>query len=302
MNYTTIVNQVIILFVIMLIGYVAKKQGKISKELISGLGVLLLDITLPGMIIASFNQSFSKQKLMGILIVFVCALGIHLLSLILGKFLFRKYADSTRTILKFILIFSNCAYMGFPILESIFGKEGVLYGSIYNIAFNIFLWTAGVMMFSDQKELPDFKKAIYNPGMISVFIGMIIFLFSIKLPAPIYNSLDMLGKTTTPLSMIIIGSMLADADFKSIFTEYATYYGSLLRLIILPAIVLFVLKWIGLSGVMLGSLVISAAAPAAATTAVFAERYGGDESLASKIIFISTLLSLITMPGIVLFL
>lgn len=302
MNYGPIVNQVTILFIIMLIGYIAKKRGTISKEFTGGLGVLLMDITLPSMIITSFNQSFSRQKMMSIFIVFICSFGIHLVSLILGKFLFKKYTESTKTILKFGLIFSNCGYMGFPILESIYGKEGVLYGSIYMILFNLFLWTVGVMLFSDKKELPEVKKIVNNPGIIAVFIGLIIFLFSIRLPDPLYNSIDMVGKMTTPLSMIVIGSMLADTDFKSIFTEGATYYGSILRLVVMPAIVLVVLKLFGFSGVMLGSLVISTAAPAAATTAVFAERFGGDEAFASKIIFISTLLSLITMPAIVLLL
>ncbi|MDF2523177.1 MAG: transporter [Clostridiales bacterium] len=302
MYYAPIINQVSILFLIMLIGYIAKKCGTISKEFTGGLGVLLMDITLPSMIITSFNQNFSKQKMISIFIVFICAFMIHLVSLIFGRFLFEKYTGSTKTILKFILIFTNCGYMGFPILESIFGKDGVFYGSIYLIAFNLFLWTAGVMLFSEQKEKLDLKKTVSNPGMIAVFLGLIMFLLSIKLPGPIYSSFDLVGKMTTPLSMIVIGSMLADADFKSIFTNGATYYGSLLRLIIMPVIVLVVLKMIGISGVMLGALVISTAAPAGATTAVFAERYGGDEGFASKIVFISTLLSLITLPGIVLFL
>ena len=284
----------------MLTGFFAKKRDIINKETRKKLSEMLVRITLPAMIIYSYNQEFSSELLQKSWIMIVYSFAIHIFTIIISTFIFNKFKKDTKNVLKFIIIYSNCGYMGLPILEALYGKTGIFYASIYITAFNIFTWTNGVMIFTGEKDIKAFKKALINPGIIAVFIGMIIFVFSVKFPYPILQTLEILGTMTTPLSMLIIGSLIADVKLKELFSGWELYYVTLIRLIILPLIVLFVLKLAGIDDiVLLGACVTTAAMPAAANTAVFAERYNGDSTFASRAVAFTTILSMVTIPAII---
>lgn len=300
MGSSVVFNQVIILFLIMVIGFIAKKRNILNSEVNKKLSEFLLNVTTPFLIITSFSFKFSKGMLYNAGIVLAFSVGVQLFSILLGKLLYFRYPDNIKKVLKFITVYSNCGFMGFPILESLFGKEGVFYGSIYVAAFNIFLWTHGVAVFTGSRDLKTLKKALINPGIIGVAMGMIIFLFSVTLPYPVFKTLEMVGSMTAPLSMIIVGAFLADVDFKNLFSGFAVYHGTAVRLIALPILTLITLRLIGMTGTLLGICVILTAMPAAANTAIFAELYGGDAKFASRSIAITTVLSIITIPLIIL--
>lgn len=300
MDFLNIVNQVAILFLIMVVGYFARKKNIINNEVNRGLSELLLNITLPFMIISSFNYSFSSEMLKNALTLLVFSIVIHSSLAIISKFLYYRYTEKTKSVLRFITVFSNCGYMGYPVVGSIYGNIGVFYTAIFNIPWNLFCFTIGMVFYTGVKDFKTMKRAALNPGVISVCIGLILFIFSIKLPYPIFRTLELVGSTTTPLSMIVIGSMLAEIKVKDIFSGFELYYGCLVRLIIIPLVVLVVLKGMGLSGMYLGIPVLICAMPAAANTAVFAQKYGGDSAFASRITFITTILSSLTIPLIIL--
>jgi len=190
--------------------------------------------------------------------------------------------------------------MGFPILESLFGKLGILYGSIYVCTSNLFLWTFGEMLFSGSYDMKAIKNALLNPGIISIGVGILLFLSPVKLPFFIKKSIDMVGSLTTPLAMIIIGSMLAEIRLKEIFSGTYVYYGTIVRLLVFPMIILIILKTLGIHGIVLGTCCIVTAMPAAANVVMFAEKYNGDSVLASKIVVLSTAMSIITIPIMVM--
>lgn len=296
MGNNPVVEQVIVLFLIMIVGMIAAKRDIINEEVRKKLSELLLYITSPFLVVASFNFKYSSDMLVNAGIVLAFSLGIHVFTVLLGKALFSRYSADKQSVLKFIIVFSNCGFMGFPVLESLFGKTGVFYGSIYNAVFNAFVWTYGVMLFSNTREQNSVVKALINPGIISVIIGMIIFLFSIDLPRPIIKTLDTVGSMTAPLSMLIVGALLADTDLRSIFKGFEVYYGAFLRLIIIPLITIAVLKGIGIDRELLKICVVLVAMPAAANTVIFAERYDANSILASRCVALSTILSIITIP------
>ncbi len=296
MGNNALIQQVLVLFLIIVVGFIAKKKDIITSQVSKKLSELLLYITSPFLVITSFNFEFSFDMLTKAIIVFIFSMGIHIFSIILGMFAFNRYPDRVRSVLRFITVFPNCGFMGFPVLESIFGKIGIFYGSIYVMVFNIFLWTYGVMLFSKDNEKTSIKQVLFNPGTISVFIGIIVFLFSIDIPAPIYNTLDLVGGMTAPLSMLIVGALLADVDFKKLFSGSAVYYGSFIRLIFIPLLTMVVLKFTGMEEELMKICVLLVAMPAAANTAIFAEKYDADAPLASQCIAVSTIFSMITMP------
>lgn len=303
MDYSSVLNQVIILFFIMVIGYVVRKKNIVNAATNKGLSELLLSVTLPAMIISSFNYSYSKDMLVKAGIIFFVSVIIHICLAIISKFLYCKFPRNISSVLRFITIFSNCGFMGYPVIGSIYGKIGVFYTAIFNIPFNLLMFTLGIMIFSEKKDFKNLRKEIVvNPSLISILIGLLIFIFSIKLPYSIYRTLELVGSTTTPLSMIVVGSMIAEVDVRNIFNGIGIYYGAIVRLILTPLIVLFVLKLFGASGMYLGIPVLICAMPGAANSVIMAEKYGADSQFASRCVFITTVLSAITIPLIILLL
>ena len=293
---STVVNQVAILFIIMGIGFIAKKKNIIDEPTGRKLSELLLMVTMPAMILSSFQFEYSGEMLKNVIVVLEFALAAHIISLLLGILLYRRYRESIKKVLKFITIFSNCGFMGFPLLESLYGKTGVFYGSIYVAVYNLFVWTVGVMIFSGERDIKSIRKAMANPGTIAVFIGMLLFVFSLKLPYPVAKALDMTGAMTAPLAMLIVGSILAGVEFKNLLSGFPLYYGTAVRNILLPIATVFILKAFGFTGVIFGVCVSVIAMPAGANTPIFAELYGGDSLFASKIVAFSTLFSVISIP------
>lgn len=297
MHATILMEQILVLFIVMLIGFIARRRNILSKELNKGLTDILLTITVPALIISSFHFKFSEALFKNALIVIVASFIIHIVSYFLGFILFRHFTAPTRKVLTFTTVFSNCAFMGFPVIESIYGKTGIFYGSLYIVAFNLLVWTVGIMIFTEKPDRQTLRKALLSPGIIAVGMGMLLFVGSINLPQPLFRAITLTGSMTTPLSMIIVGSILAECDWKQLFSGFSVYYGAFVRLIALPLITFTVMKLIQISDpTLLGVCVLSVAMPAAAITALFAEKYEGDALLASRSVFITTALSILTIP------
>jgi predicted permease len=214
--------------------------------------------------------------------------------------LYNKYPDNIKRVMRFITIFSNCGFMGYPVIESIYGKTGLFYTVVFNIPFTVFFWTVGVMLFTDKKDLKSTVKMVINPGIVATLIGLTLFLFSIELPYAIYKACDLVGSMTTPLSMLVIGSMLADIDIKDVFSGFAIYYATIVRLLAIPLAVYGMLRLFDVQGILLGIPVITMAMPAAAGTSIFAQKYDADFAFSSRCVFITTALSLITIPAFIL--
>jgi predicted permease len=302
MQNSQLINQVIVLFIIMVVGFYAKKKKFLNAETDKGLSELLINITLPFMIVTSFNIKYEAEMVANAKQILVYSFLIHIGLIFISKLFFFKFSKSKQQVFRFITIFCNVGFMGYPVLESIYGGTGVFYAAIFNIPFNLLVWTVGVMLYTGERDFKSIRKAITNPALMAVGIGMILFIFSIRLPMPIETSLKLVGSTTTPISMIIIGSMLAGLKFKNIFSDVSIYYATIVRLLVVPMIVYLVLKLLKVDEMLLNICVILQAMPAAVTTAIIAEKYGGDGLLASQCVFITTIVSVITIPIVILFL
>ncbi len=302
MGNSQLINQVMVLFIIMVVGFYAKKRGFLNNVVDKGLSELLINITLPLMIITSFNIKYEAEMVSNAQKILLYSFFIHTSLILISKMFFFKFQRSKQQVFRFITIFCNVGFMGYPVLESIYGGMGVFYAAIFNIPFNLLVWTIGVTLFTGERDLKSMRKAIANPALIAVIIGVILFVFSIRLPLPIETSFKLVGATTTPISMIIIGSMLAELQLKNIFSDLSIYYATVVRLLIVPMIIYVVLKFFKVDEFLLNICVILQAMPAAVTTAIIAEKYGGDALLASQCVFITTIISVITIPIVILFL
>lgn len=294
-----VIEQVAILFILMAVGVFARKKGILTDAVKKGLTELILNITMPLLIFVSFNQKFSSELLLRAGQILLISAGIHLLSYFLSAFLFRRFPADQISVLRYITVISNAGFMGYPVLDAIYGQQGIFYASFYTVPFNIAMLSLGILLFSKQKETGVARQILLHPAILAVGIGLIPFLFSLQLPAVISRPANLLGSMTTPLSMLVIGAMIADAKLKGLF-ERSALYGSFIRLLVVPLLTLAGLKAFGLPDEIVGISVVLTAMPAGAMTAILAGKYGNNSMFASKCVFVSTLLSLGTIPLVLL--
>lgn len=291
--------QVLTLFIIMGIGVIGKLTGIITREAGKKMSELLVYITAPALIVVSMNFTFSPVMLANAGYVLIISFCIHGFAILAGLLLFRRFESYTKKIAIFAVVFSNCQFLGFPVVKSLFGDIGLFYASIYSIAFTLLIWTFGVALLKGSGDRKSILKALTNPGLIAVFVGMILFLFSLKIPGFLYDSLKIVGDMTIPLAMLFIGSQLAEIKPIDILSGFKVYYISFIRLLLIPLALLGVLRLLGVTGIAAAVCVVLAGMPTAANTAIFSEMFTGEASFASRCVVITTLLSILTIPLVI---
>jgi len=292
-----VLSKILALGIIIIIGIVLAKISILTIDMRKKLASMLIYVIAPLYVIKSFQIEFSNEILTTMGVVVVIALSIILLGLLLGRILWRNKEHKKAQVLTHASGFMNCAFMGFPIIFSIYGKLGILYASVYVLAFQCFLWTLGVMIFTGKSE--KWYKPLLQPGIIGVIIGLTLFIFRIKLPIFLFDAFDMVGSMTPPLAMLIIGAFLSEVDIIHSLKDFPTYVVAFFRLIFAPALVLVVLKLLGFSpddGVFFGAAIILAGMPSATNTVLFATNYDSDAKYSASVVAISTIMSGLTIP------
>lgn len=299
-NLKTIAEQVAILYLISAIGFVADKANIFSKKDAKKVIDLLFNLILPIAIIHTFmTMEFTKERVRGLIITFICAFGTHICGIIISSLTFKKRSALQRGIFHYAITFSNAAFLAIPLAKSVIGDEGIFYCSVYVAVFNIFAFTYGIFEISGRQAKINAKTLILNPGTISVLIGVPLFFLQLNYPNFIETPMNLVGNCNSPLAMIIFGTFLANADFKSLLVKKELYFCSFLRLVAIPVIMMFIFRLCGITGNMLVALTISASAPTATNTAMYAEKYNNDTALGSELAAQSTVLGIITMPVVV---
>ena len=296
MDLSVIVNGVISLFLIILVGVYAAKKRIITKEINKGLTNILLKITLPCLVVSSFIFDLSDELKDNIIRCFIYSPLVLIISIVISYILLIPIKGEKKIIIQFANVFSNCGFIGFPIVFSIYGNEGVIYASIFNLFFTAFLWTYGVILFNGKMKREDIKKGLLNPAIVAVFIGLIIMIFGFDIPSVLSSTLDLVGNMTSPLSMIIVGVILRNAKIISYLKDKTIYYSAFLKLIIMPCILILISKLLKDTSLVIKTLIIVTAMPAAAMTSILAESFDKESEYSAVIVFITTLFSVITFP------
>lgn len=301
-NTWIVTSQVLILFIMIGAGYVAAKTRMINEQGIRQMTNVLLTIIMPSLIIQSFQTPFNTDLLRGLLIAFFSAIGTHLIGALIAKAVFRNKPVKRRKILEYAVVFSNCGFMSIPLLYAILGSQGVLYGSMYITVFNVGQWTYGVHLMSGDKGAINLKPALINPGTVSILLAFPLFLLGITLPAIPTAVVTHLAAINSPLAMMLIGAQLSLIKLGSVFTDRDIMLASLMRLFLIPLIMMLILHLLPyeMDRILFLSCLIPAAAPTAAAVALFATRHDQDALLATRTIALSTLLSIISIPLLIL--
>lgn len=294
-NFFSVFSQVVVLFLLICVGYFCGKKKILSDSSAKVLTDIVLYFATPCMIVKSYIREFKYELLSDMFVSLLISLLIHIGFILLATLIFRK---KHKQILRFATVFSNAGYMALPLQQAVLGDSGVFLGASYVAIFNILLWTYGILCMQKEGKI-SIKKVILNPGVLSVIVGIFIFIFSIPLPEIFVSAITHLSNLNTPLPMIIIGFYLSNTSLKELFTSRLNYTVCFVRLVLFPALSLILMFLCGVKGDMLCSMIIAVSAPTAAATTMFSVRYGHDPKISVSAVSLTTLLSLITMPLLV---
>lgn len=300
-NLKVVAVQVIILYLISGIGFIADKTKIFVQADGKRLVDLLFNLILPIAIVNSFlSMERTPEHIRGLLISFALAVLTHIIAIAISSLTFRKRrSHMERGVYHYAITFSNAAFLALPLAQSVAGAEGVFYSSCYVAVFNVFAFTYGINQISGKKAKINFKNIILNPGSLSVLIGVPLFLLQPNLPSFATSVLERVGACNSPMAMIVFGTFLANCNFRNIFVKREVYFVSLLRLVVIPLAMLFIFKLCGIGGNMLTALTVSASAPVATNTAMYASKYDNDTALSSELVGQTSIFSVLTMPVIV---
>ena len=299
-NFLTVAGQVGVLFALMGVGVLCRRAKLVDDASVKGMVNVLLLVVTPCLMIDVFQRPFDSSMLKSLGVAFAVALAAHALMITVASVALRKLRADTQTVLKIATVFSNAGFMGIPLEQAILGEEGVFFGVVYVVVFNLLIWSWGLAVMGGGVNR---RMMLVNPGTVGVALGLPLFLLSVKLPAAIATPVSMLADLNTPLAMIVTGYYLAGAKLSAVVTSPAAYLCSFFRLILCPLAVTAVL-WpfrSSLDREMMLALVIPASAPVAAMVTMFASKYNRDVDMSVGIVCGTTVLSIVTMPLLIAF-
>jgi predicted permease len=316
MNIIALLSIIGTLFLLMVCGYICRRLNIINNDSSKALSRLIISVGQPMMIISALYNAENTPKNLAIAWqVVLIGFAMHLL-LSAAAFLIckpMKKCDQTK-IFEFSVIFANCGFIGFPILDSLFNDSlgegmGSFMGAFYVISFHLFLWIWGIMILArgreDIKMTP--KKAFFNYGTIPCLIGVLLYLLKPYLPLPaavgstLASFLSYLGSLCTPISVLITGALLATISLPKMFTNLKLYLHSFIKLIAFPIVACLLAKACGLSETYILLATAMAGVPSAATITMLAELYDIEPGYASQTVGLTSLLSTVTLPVVMLF-
>lgn len=298
-NAEIILNQTLIMLILIFVGIICKKTKIITDDGNKELSKLVLTVVNPIVILMAYQTDYKPQLVKNLLIAF----GLSILSyiiLIVAAYLLIPQKDGRETqIERFSAIYSNCGFMGIPLVNALFGSEGIFYLTAFLTVFNLVVWTHGIILISGERNLKNIVKVFYSPVIISIVLGIIMFFAQIRLPDIITDSLNFISNLNTPLAMIVSGVTIADTKILKLLKKPGIYYVSFLKLILLPLILIAAFSLFNVNEQVRITVLVAASAPAAAMCTLQCIRYEKNSLYASEIFAASTILSVVTLPIIV---
>lgn len=302
MSAGIVLQQMIIIFLLILTGYIVYKKGIIKGEVSKGISALVVNVCNPAILIRSaFDRDPSVTY--GRLFMAVLGAGVLYAVLIAASFLLPKLLKTEKKWEKhysLMCLFGNTGFIGIPLVSAVLGSQALIYVAVTNAYFNLLFYTYGIWLADGGKSRFSWKNFL-NVGNFSIIVTIVLFVWQPKLPVVFTSTIDYMADTTTFLAMVVIGISLARTNLKSIFTEVRLYLFILLRFLALPVMISFLLRLFVKDDTVYGVMVLMASVPVANLPLMRVEETGGDGQMLSKGIILSTLLSLITIPLVTAF-
>ena len=286
---------------ILVLGYFLGRRKLISTKTNRDIVNLLLMVFMPASLFCAFPGKYSTETSYMFTSGLIAGFVVMFALIVVSRIVFAKglYKGELRFESQFAFVFNNATFLGYPIISSTFGEQGVIPYCGFIIAFNIALFSYGVFLFERKLSWKLIKGIITNPNIIAVLLGVLVFRFSIPMPGFIKEAAQFTGNATTALSIICIGFMLSHANFRTLFKKWRLILTAAIQLILGPLVTYFLLVAFHFPSEVIIVCTLIQALPTATSLGLFAAKYGGNDIEASELVTISTILSIITMPAMV---
>ncbi len=291
-----ILQQAFIMLILILVGAGCFKFGLLSKDTVSQISKLVLTVINPIVILLAYQRELKAELVANLGWTFLLSALSYAIAMMLSYLAIRDREGRETAIERFSCIYSNCGFMGIPLVEAMFGYEGVFYLSAFITLFNLLAWTHGVMQISGQRSLKSVARVLRSPAIIAIVLGMVLFFTQITIPALLAEPLVMIGDLNTPLAMFVAGATIAQTDLLGVLKKPRVFYVSFLKLILIPFAVILAFLPFGLDKTMEMTVLAATAAPSAAMCTMQCLNYRKNAAYASELFGVTTLLSMATMP------
>ena len=301
MDIQVIISQMAVLFILIAIGYIAGKIKMLTPEGIKALSRVAINISTPATILNSvFNSSggITGSSALNFLLLSVLAFALFFLVAIPSARLLGAVDNANRGLYTSIIVFGNVGFMGYPVVNAIFGADAVFYAALVNIVFNVLTYSIGIILISGKGKNANLKLLL-NATLVASIISFVIVYTGYRAPFVITEALRIASGLNTPCAMLVIGATLSSISFKDVFSKWQLYPAALIKLVAFPAVTWLIFKQFVPDGMLLGVLTVLSGMPVAAAVAMLAVEYGGEERIASSSVFLTTLLSAATIPLVV---
>ena len=295
---TKIIYQMLILFFMLVIGYIAAKRKILNEESNKVMSRLVIYIASPALLLNTATSGQITGSKQTTLMIIGLSLIFFLVTPLLAKIVTAivPFTRKNKGTYEAMYCFSNIGFMGIPVMSSIYGSEAVFYCAIFMIPFNMLVYTYGVLLLSQEKDAKIEWKKICNPAVIAALASLVIYFLDIKTHIVFNETVSYLGAMTTPLAMVTIGSTLSFIPLKDVFLDVKMYLFALIKLLLIPVVIFFMFKPFITNTVLLGVMVVISGMPIGSNVTIICNEYGGDYVTVTKGTFISTILCLVTIP------
>ncbi len=303
MATSVIINQILVLFLLMGLGFTLVKTNVLEKLVCDKLTWLLCYIVMPCLIFNSFQIEFSQELWHNFLLMAYLTAGIHVIYIVLSKLLLngrRLREQSIAAQMQFTAVYSNCGFMGIPLVMALVGPQGAFYGSVYIAVNGFFVWTHGLLTYSGSINRRSIRNALINPNTIASVIGAVCFVFSIKVPLPVHSAVGAVGGMNTALSMMLVGAAMAGVNLRGVWRSTYAWISVFMRNLLFPGVILCALFALHIKGNLLVVAMVLSACPVAGMSVLFAQLNGLSTELPVKSLTLSTLSSMVTLPLILM--
>lgn len=288
-----LLQQMLTMLTLIVFGFVLVKKKVIDEEGTRQLSTVLTMYVMPASMITSFNADFELERLVLFGWAAIAAFITIVSRIILNHFIFKP----EERIDKYGVTFPNSGFFGIPIVTALIGTQGIFFMSAYIMVTNILQWTYGRALITGDRSSMSIKKVFTNPAMIAAMIGLFLYISQVPLPSFIWNAVGSVASLNTSLAMIIIGSYLANSTLKETFMNKAAYKATFMRLLVTPLLAILVIQLLPINNAEVELvLTIASVAPAAANTAILSRLFGGDYRYGARIVVLSSLISIVTIP------
>ncbi|MCH5209903.1 MAG: AEC family transporter [Oscillospiraceae bacterium] len=304
-GFETIIHSILTLGLAMLIGFVCVKTGYITEEQKNGLSRIIVRVTLPILVITSLTSiDFDREKLINSIHVLLISILVIAMLYLIGAAISKigKIGGTKAPMYRCMMCFGNVVFMAFPLIQALYGAEGLLYAAIYELANDMFLWTVGVYTLGQTREdnikipIKERLKKLLNPGTIAFTSAFIMMALGLKFTGIVADVMSGIGGTTTYLSMLFIGGTLASVDFRRIYTRLWLFVLTAVKMIIVPVILILILRVFNLSDTAQAVIILQAAMPTSTVVVMLGMEYGADVPYCAEGVFITHILGLLTLP------